>query len=129
MVQLEVISGKTAGATLATRRFPALLGRSPEAQFRIEEPGVWDRHVQIRLDLQQGFLMRAEADALVTLNGQPVHEGVLRNGDEIGIGAARVRFWLAAAQQRSLVPREMLFWTLLLAVCAGQVALIYWLLS
>jgi len=39
-----------------------------------------------------------------------------------------LQFWLAAARQRGLRLRELFVWTLVIAVTAGQFALIYWLI-
>ncbi len=129
MVQLEIISGKSAGASLVTRRFPVLLGRSPEAQVLLEEPGVWNSHAQIDFVAHEGFFLRAEPNALTAVNGQAVAETLLRNGDVISLGGAQVRFWLAPARQRGLLVREGVFWALLVAVSLGQIALIYALLQ
>jgi pSer/pThr/pTyr-binding forkhead associated (FHA) protein len=125
MVQLQILSGKTAGTKWAARRFPVIIGRSADASLRVEEPGVWDQHVQVILDPKVGFVLEAQPQALVVLNHQPVERAVLRNGDQIEIGALKLQFWLSEARQRGLLVREALFWALLLGVSLGQVALIY----
>jgi hypothetical protein len=40
----------------------------------------------------------------------------------------KLQFWLAAPIQRGLRVREFFFWTLVIAVTAGQIALVYWLI-
>ena len=67
-------------------------------------------------------------NVLTTVNGEPLQTAVLRNGDTITIGSARLQFWLAAAPQHSLRLRETFVWVLLAAVTAGQFVLIYGLL-
>ena len=129
MVQLEKVSSKTAGAKGAAGRFPVHIGRSAGADFRLEEAGVWDEHLQIGLDPAVGFLLQVHPNALVTVNGQPVQNAVLRNGDQIELGAVKLRFWLSEARQRSLGFSESLVWAILLGVSLGQIALIYWLLQ
>ncbi len=114
MVELEILSGQTAGNRWRARRFPFRIGRSPQCDLRFEENGVWDQHAEISLDPATGFVLRAFPDALITTNGQPVQHTVLRNGDEIELGAVRLRFWLAEARQRGLRLSEAWFWTCLL---------------
>ncbi len=128
MVQLEILSGKSAGTKWSARRFPVQVGRSSKCNLQIEESGVWDHHFQISLGSAEGFIIETQPNALVMVNGQTVQHAALRNGDSIEIGAAKLRFWIAEARQRGLKIRETLVWTILLAVSLGQIALIYWLL-
>jgi hypothetical protein len=129
MVQLKVLSGKEAGAVAIARHFPFVVGRDGSAQFRLQEEGVWDRHFELDLRLPEGFLLKVCPEARVTVNDQPVDRAVLRNGDLLGVGAARIRFSLSETRQKSLRPREVLTWAALVALCAAQLALIYWLLG
>jgi hypothetical protein len=62
------------------------------------------------------------------VNGQPVQQAVLRNGDAIDIGSLRLRFWLSETRQAGLRFREGITWAGIAAISLGQVALIYWLL-
>jgi pSer/pThr/pTyr-binding forkhead associated (FHA) protein len=129
MVQLSVLSGKQAGSQWVARRFPVRIGRSAKADLRLDDPGVWDQHVQIRLKPKEGFYLQAEDDALVSVNGQPLRSGLLRSGDSIEIGATKLRFWLAESRQRGLASREWLTWVGIALISLGQVALVYWLLT
>ena len=129
MVQLEKVSGETAGAKWAARRFPVRIGRSAGSDVRLEEAGVWDDHLQIALDPNTGFVLQVHPDALVIINGQSVQSAVLRNGDQIELGAVKLRFWLSEARQRKLRFSESLVWAILIGVSLGQIALIYWLLQ
>jgi pSer/pThr/pTyr-binding forkhead associated (FHA) protein len=128
MVQLSILSGKKAGTSWVNRRFPVRIGRAPAADLRFEEDGVWDEHLQIVLRNTEGFLLRTQGEALARVNGQPVRETLLRNGDIIEIGSLRLQFWLAQTRQRALGLRESLVWAAIAAVSAFQIALIYWLL-
>ena len=76
----------------------------------------------------EGFNLAVAPSALVAVNGEPFQNQTLRNGDIITIGSAKLQFWLAAARQRGLRLREFFVWALIVAVTAGQFALIYWLL-
>jgi predicted component of type VI protein secretion system len=125
MVQLKVLSGKMAGAEQAARHFPFRIGRVPTSDLCLEEDGVWDEHLELTFDPRNGFVLTAQANALTTVNGQPLDQAVLRNGDTIEIGALKIRFWLGQTRQASLAWREWLTWAALALITAGQVALIY----
>ena len=128
MVQLKVLSGQKAGTTWVARRFPVRIGRSTAADLQLEEEGVWDQHLQLDFKPAEGIVLHALPNALVAVNGQPVRQAVLRNGDAIDIGSLRLRFWLSETRQAGLRFREGLTWAGIAAICLGQVSLIYWLL-
>ena len=127
MVQLKILSGQKAGTAWVTRHFPARIGRSPDSDLQLEEPGVWGEHFQIVLNPAAGYILETFPDALVTANGQPVHNALLRSGDLLEIGSLKIQFWLSEAPQRGLWIREALAWAIFAGVCVGQIALIYWL--
>jgi len=127
-LQLSILSGRRAGATWVARRFPVRIGRAPSADLQFDECGVWNEHLTLDFDPAEGFQVQAYPDALVTVNGQLVQRSLLRNGDLLELGAVKLQFWLAEATQPGLGLREGLTWVGILAVCLGQVALIYWLL-
>ncbi|PYK99088.1 MAG: hypothetical protein DME19_09970 [Verrucomicrobia bacterium] len=128
MIQFSILSGKQAGAVTAARRFPFFIGRNDSANLRLEEPGVWDRHLELDLQMPVGFVLKVHPHAKATVNDQPVQQALLRNGDLIGIGAARIRFGLSETRQWDLRTREFLTWAAFAALGAGQGALIYRLL-
>ena len=125
MVQLEILSGKMAGVKQDARHFPFRIGRGAADHLRVEEAGVWDGHVTLAFDPAAGIVMSAPASALVAVNGRPCREGVLHNGDELELGALKIRFWLGAPRQRSLRVREWLTWTVFVLIAAAQIILIY----
>ncbi len=128
MIQLNILSGKMAGTSWSTRRFPVHIGRSPDDDLQIAEPGVWDDHIQVELQKAEGFVLRSRPDAPASVNGEPAKETLLRNGDVIQIGSTKIQFWLSETRQRGLRVREWLTWMGITLICLGQVALIYWLL-
>ncbi len=128
MVQLRLLSGSQAGFSWETRRFPVRIGRAPDADLQLEEPGVWSRHARLSLQPGAGFVLGAESAAAVLVNGEPVTEARLRNGDTIELGAVKLRFWLTPTEQRNQRLREWLAWAGIALVSLGQVALVYWLL-
>jgi pSer/pThr/pTyr-binding forkhead associated (FHA) protein len=128
MVQFKILSGKQAGTTVVARRFPVQIGRSEAATFRFDEPGVWDNHLLLDFKPAEGFSLSTHPSALVAVNGQPVSQCLLRNGDIIEIASLKLQFWLSETVQSGLRFRESFIWALIGAVCLVQVALVYWLL-
>jgi pSer/pThr/pTyr-binding forkhead associated (FHA) protein len=128
MVQLTILSGKQAGSSVIVRRFPFCVGRNPDADIRIEDPGIWDKHIELDLRMPDGFVLKVSSDARAIINGEPAKIAVLRNGDLIEIGALKIQFLLSETRQRQLRLREALTWVSIVALCASQFALIYFLL-
>jgi pSer/pThr/pTyr-binding forkhead associated (FHA) protein len=128
MVQFNILSGKKAGAQPTARRFPFRIGRAAGNDLQLDDDGIWDQHLTVEFNRQKGFTLATAPNALVTINGGPVQTAILRNGDFITLGSAKLQFWLAAARQRGLHLREAFVWALLAAVTATQLALIYWLI-
>ena len=129
MVRLTILNGKKAGADWVARRFPFRVGRAAACELCLDDEGVWDRHLEFNLKPAAGLFLAAQPGSLTCVNGHPVAETALRNGDLIEIGSLRLRFWLAPTRQRGLRLREYLTWLALALVSLGQVALIYWLLA
>lgn len=127
MVQFEVLTGAQAGAIRPLQHFPALIGRSRSAALSLEDAGVWEQHLTIECDGDEGFSAALQPDALATLNGQPFTRQRLRNGDVLELGAVKLRFWIAASAQRGLRWREAALWLGLLAFLGLQAGLL-WLL-
>jgi pSer/pThr/pTyr-binding forkhead associated (FHA) protein len=128
MIQLNILSGKTAGTQLVARRFPFHVGRAPGNELQLEDDGVWDQHLTLEFNPQSGFTLITKSGALVTVNGDPVKDTTLRNGDTLTIGSVKLQLWVAAATHDSLLIRESLVWTLLALVTLGQFVLVYWLI-
>jgi pSer/pThr/pTyr-binding forkhead associated (FHA) protein len=125
MVQLSILSGRATGLAVTAPRFPFRVGRTQEADLCLEEEGVWARHLEFDLRMPDGFVLRVNPAALATLNGQPVREAVLRNGDLVQIGPVKIRFWLGQVRQVDLRWREVLTWLALAFLCLAQIGLIY----
>jgi hypothetical protein len=128
MIQLKILSGKMAGTETVARRFPFKIGRSASADLRLEEDGVWDQHLELAFVASTGFVLNTHPNALAAINGRAFREAVLRNGDELAIGALRIRFWLGETTQASLRLREWLTWAAFALITAGQLVLIYYLI-
>jgi pSer/pThr/pTyr-binding forkhead associated (FHA) protein len=129
MVQLNILTGKKAGASWVARRFPVHVGRAPDADLPLDEDGVWDQHLRLDFERAEGFHLTAAPEAMVWVNSQPVRQTLLRNGDVLEFGAVKLRFWLAETRQQGLFLREAAVWTGIAVISLVQVGLIYWLLK
>ncbi len=127
MVLLKVLSGKAAGCEVMARRFPFVVGRSPDAGLSIADDGVWEQHCRLLLKPGRGVVLVAAEPAVSLVNLEPVQEIQLRNGDLIQLGAATLQFWLAPPRQAGLRLREGLTWLAILGLAALQVATAVWL--
>ena len=125
MIEISVLNGRMAGRVVAARRFPFRVGRHKASELCLEEPGVWNRHLELDLRHREGITLTVVPEARATVNGQGVQSTRLRSGDVIEIGAVRLRFGLAATRQRDLRLREGLTWLALAALCAAQIGLLY----
>ena len=125
MIQLLILTGKKAAGQFIARRFPFCIGRAFGNDLQLDDDGVWDRHLTLEFHPQQGITLTAAPDALVTVNGRPIQTALLRNGDVITLGAAKLQFWLAAVRQQGLRLREGFVWALLSLVVLCEVFLIY----
>ena len=123
MVQLQILSGKKAGAQFIAARLPVQIGRASDSDVPLEEPGVWPRHCRIARQGRE-LICQAEAGALLSINGAPVEQAVLRNGDVISVGALKIQFTLSPVRQSGLRAFECLTWVALALLCLAQVALI-----
>jgi len=128
MIQLNILSGKKAGTQTVARHFPFRIGRAAGSNLQLDDDGVWNQHLVLEFQKQEGFKLATAPNALATVNNEPVQSKILRNGDTITIGSVKIQFWLATARQRGLRLREGFVWALLVSVTLGQFALIYWLI-
>jgi len=129
MVQLRIISGTRAGDLRVIRHFPFRIGRSVENDLCLEDAGVWENHLTLEFQKNEGFILQAAPDAFAAINEEPQTSTRLRNGDIISFGSSKIQFWLAAPRQRGLRLQEFFVWALLAAVTILQLALIYSLLK
>ena len=128
MVCLRILSGKTAGDLQIVRHFPFRIGRAAENELLLDDDGVWNCHLTLNFQKEEGFTLQTQAGAFAAVNDQPQTTTRLRNGDIISFGSAKIQFWLTAPLQHSLRLRELSVWTILAAVTLLQLALIVTLL-
>jgi pSer/pThr/pTyr-binding forkhead associated (FHA) protein len=125
MVQLRILSGQMAGDLQVIRRFPFCIGRAAENDLCLDTDGVWDKHLTLEFQKNEGFILHTAPDAFAAINDEPQTSARLRNGDVISFGAAKIQFWLAAPRQRGLHSRELIVWGLLAGVTVFQFILLY----
>ena len=124
MIRLQILSGKQAGTHKIVRRFPFRMGRLKGLEFESDEPGVWDRHLELHLDSARvSAISNPEAGLLV--NDEPVIQKHLRIGDVLTVGSLKLRFWLDDARQKGGTVYEILNVFLWLGVLSLEVWLIW----
>jgi|ERR1051325_2848865 predicted component of type VI protein secretion system len=128
MIQLHVLTGVSAGQRYEAEKFPISIGRNAGCSFTLNDAGVFDRHFEIQFS-PEGYTLQASPHAVVAVNGAHVQTALLRNGDVINAGYPKIQFWLGAMKQRSLRPREMFTWLMILGAVATQGYLLARLLS
>lgn len=129
MIQIRILSGKMAGENLFVRRFPFRIGRAAENDLVLDDAGVWDNHLTLEFEKNDGFSLKSASEAFAAINEQPQKEAHLRNGDIISFGSAKIQFWIAPPRQGGLRLRELGVWLLIAAVTVFQFLLIYRLLN
>ena len=124
MVQLRILSGEMAGDLQVVRHFPFRIGRAAADDLCLNAEGVWDSHLTLDFQKNEGFFLQTAPAAFAAVNEEPQTATRLRNGDIISFGSAKIQFWLAAPQQRGLRLRELSIWLIITAVTLLQLALI-----
>jgi hypothetical protein len=110
MVEFSLLSGPDRGRVVTIGTLPAVLGRAGSGVVPLAGPGVWDRHFELQKSGDGRIVLRVLGEARVSVGASPIRERVLKNGDELEVGAVRMRFGLSRPSSRSLVGREVGFW-------------------
>ena len=83
---LKVATGVITGKQFILYRNPTVIGSSPKAEiYLFKDPTVAPKHAAIN-GIGGEFLLTALNNATVLLNGRPVRQQRLRNGDQIRVG-------------------------------------------
>lgn len=120
MINLQLLSGRKAGERTVVTHFPYRIGRASQNDLMLQDDGIWDQHLTLEFLAKDGFQLTTAADAISAVNGKPVERTILRNGDVITLGSAKIQFWLAPAPQQGLLLRENFVWALLILVAVAQ---------
>lgn len=127
MIQFKISDGQLAGVVHDVRQFPFRVGRSPQSDLQLEEPGVWDDHLVVEFDPSQGFMLSTQGQAITSVNGCPVQSVRLHNGDGIEVGSLKMSFWIGATKQSSQRVFEWFVWMVLVLVTVAELGLLFWL--
>ena len=71
---------------------PVLIGRLPECAVVLDDPNVSRRHAEVRRDGNDVLLVDLRSTNGSRVNGVPVSERHLVDGDEISVGTTTIRF-------------------------------------
>ena len=127
--QLQQLTGEGRRFLVNTRSFPVRLGRGEDCQVQLTGEGIWERHVELRLNKGRELIVKPAGEATTMINGEPLTgPQPLRNGDVIELGLEKIQFNLGALRQKKLGLREAIAWVLLLGLTAAQAALLLWLI-
>ena len=124
MVQLRVLNGGRMGPVHVASQFPCTLGRAASDSLRMNDAGVWEHHLQLDLQVPEGFRLRRLGQGRASVNDQEFNELVLHNGDVIALGAVKVQFWLGEVTQGNNRRREIFTWLALLVAVVLQGVLV-----
>lgn len=128
LAQLNILSGEQPPHCLQPENIPARIGRGKDCQVQLSGEGIWEQHLELRLEEDQCFSIRPASEATAMVNGEPLEEvRPLRNGDVIEIGMVKLQFLLGPVQQQKLGLREAATWLMVGLIIAGEIFLLLWL--
>lgn len=80
------------GARIVLGAEPAIIGRLPECTVVLNDPNVSRRHAEVRRRGSEVVVVDLESTNGTRVNGLPVREQVLHDGDEVTVGTSSLRF-------------------------------------
>ena len=89
---LVVIDGPRLGQCVRLHEVPVVIGRSPEADFRIEHPSVSRLHCSVWQEVFGASVRDLDSKNGVLVNGSRVRRGELTDGDHIVLGEVTLKF-------------------------------------
>jgi hypothetical protein len=93
-ILLRGVGGRYHGRSFTLER-PRTVGRGEDCDIRVDDPAFAERHARIEVANGQVLLRSLAAGETTVVNGEPVRDAVLRNGDQI-VFDAHQRFVLEA---------------------------------
>ncbi len=94
MPYLTLRFGENVLKDFALQSAPVIIGRSPQATIRIDNPAVSHHHARVFLKDDKYYVQDLGSLNGTFLNGAQITEAALREGDSIEIGNHNIRFWL-----------------------------------
>ena len=90
---LKVTAGLLAGKQFIIYKNPTIIGSSPKCEiYLFKDAAVKPSHAAIRIQEKSFVIEALDGTGAVYVNGQPVSERKLRNGDSISIGSTQFVF-------------------------------------
>ena len=80
------------GGRLTLGEDPITIGRLPESTVVVSDPNASRRHAEVRRSGGDVVVVDLDSTNGTRVNGAPVHERVLEDGDEIVVGTTFLRF-------------------------------------
>lgn len=118
MAKLIVIEGPDRGTEFPLGEEPRAantIGRDPKNPIVLNDASVSRQHLRIEFTGRDFRLVDLGSRNRTFLNGEPIREGLLRNGDRIGIGDSELRF----EEDRASVEEQGLESTIMKELPAG----------
>lgn len=128
MLQVQVLTGKQADQEFTVRRYPFTIGRNPTDTLRLQDAGVWGRHLKLRIADDDRIVIKVRPETTATAQHQSFDEKTLVNGDTVEFGAVKLKFWFSPTVQYRQQVREWLSWIGVAALVLVQLGLVYWLI-
>ena len=101
MATLVVIRGPDTGSTFSLRFGLQKIGRDPRCDIHLDDTETSRSHAQILWD-KEGVLLRDLKSSNGTMvNGEPIVEKILKNGDRIRIGKRELQYHASGADPKS----------------------------
>ena len=75
LAQIKPVSGGGEPVFLQAKQFPARVGRGADCVVRLCDEGVWEHHLELRVDAEMRVTLQASSEATAMVNGEPL-EGV-----------------------------------------------------
>ena len=103
-VRLIAVEAGNASQEIAIDRLPVLMGRGTDTDICIEDRWVSRHHCEIRETDSRLTVRDLDSKHGTYLNGKPVEEAPLRDGDELTVGLSRFRLQLGQEEEASSTP-------------------------
>jgi hypothetical protein len=103
-----VINPDTASAwEISLNAGPNLIGRDPVNDFPVEHDSVSHMHCQVTVTDSTVSIKDLGSDGGTFLNGEPISESILQNGQTVQIGEVLMRFEMNPVEDQIAVPADL----------------------